>query len=174
MADIPTLEPAQDVPLADDAEAARPRKRRWLPILLSTSILLAGAAGAAAWLLMGHSKPQHAQQPAVAHGPALYVALDPPFVSNFATEQLVRFLQITVQLMTHDAATADLIRTNDPAIRNDLLLLFGNQKYAEISTREGKERLRQQALATVRHIVAANGGKPENVEAVYFTSFVMQ
>jgi len=59
-------------------------------------------------------------------------------------------------------------------IRNDLLLLFGNQKYQAVSTLEGKEALRAQALDTVRKVVADAGGKPKRVEAVYFTSFVMQ
>jgi flagellar basal body-associated protein FliL len=53
-------------------------------------------------------------------------------------------------------------------------MLFGGQKYEVISSREGKESLRQQTLVAVRKIVANAGGKPEKVEAVYFTSFVMQ
>ena len=51
---------------------------------------------------------------------------------------------------------------------------FGGQKYSVVSTREGKEALRTQTLAAVRKIVAGAGGKPEKLEAVYFTSFVMQ
>ncbi len=43
-----------------------------------------------------------------------------------------------------------------------------------ISTREGKEKLRPLALEAVRKVVAGDGGKPQLVEAVYFTSFVMQ
>jgi flagellar protein FliL len=86
----------------------------------------------------------------------------------------VRFLQITVQAMSRDQPTLDLLKANDPVVRNDLLLLFGNQKYATISTSAGKEKLRADALDTVRKVVAGAGGKPELVEAVYFTSFVMQ
>jgi flagellar FliL protein len=59
-------------------------------------------------------------------------------------------------------------------VRNDLLLLLGGQHYDTISTREGKEKLRQQALDAVRRVVASAGGKADKVEAVYFTSFVMQ
>ena len=86
----------------------------------------------------------------------------------------MRFLQITVQVMTRDPLTADLVRHNDPVVRNDLLLLFANQRYEQIATREGKERLRDEALAAVRRVVESSGGRPELVEAVYFTSFVMQ
>ena len=53
-------------------------------------------------------------------------------------------------------------------------MLFGNQDHATIGMREGKEGLRKQALDVIRGVVKAEGGNPELVEAVYFTSFVMQ
>ena len=173
MADIPTLEPAADVPLADDA--APPGKGLRLIIIVAAAVLLLAAVGGG-WFWLSHSKakPKEASAAPVPSGPPLYIALDPPFVTNFEAEQVVRFLQISVQILTHDPATSDLIKANDPVIRNDLLLLFSNQRYAEISTRDGKERLRAAALDAVRRVVAANGGKPERVDAVYFTSFVMQ
>ncbi len=173
MADIPTLEPAADVPLAE--EGAGPSKRPLLLIGIALVILLVGAA-AGGWFWLGHSKTKgkEASTRPAPSGPALYVALDPPFVTNFEAEQLVRFLQLSVQVMTHDPATVDRIKANDPVIRNDLLILFSNQKYADISTRDGKERLRAQALTAVRKVIATGGGDPDRVEAIYFTSFVMQ
>lgn len=107
-------------------------------------------------------------------GPALYVSLEPPFVVNFAAGQPARFLQITAQIMTRDPATSKVLKDNDPLLRNDLLMLFATQTYEGISAAEGKETLRKQALDTVRRVVKAEGGTPENVEAVYFTSIVMQ
>ncbi len=172
MADIPTLEAAAEAPPAD--EAVPPRKRSWWKLAAIAVIVLAAAA-AGAWLLLGRSGAKSkAAEAHVPLGPALYVALDPPFVTNFEADQAVRFLQLTVQVMTHDAATVDLIKANDPVIRNDLLLLFGNQKYADIATRDGKEKLRSEALDAVRKVIAENGGTPDRVDAVYFTSFVMQ
>jgi flagellar FliL protein len=76
--------------------------------------------------------------------------------------------------MTRDPATADKIKENDPIIRNDLLLLFGNQTYDSISTREGKEKLRAEAKEAVAKVIGAEGGDPKKVEDLYFTSFVMQ
>ena len=43
-----------------------------------------------------------------------------------------------------------------------------------VATLPGKEKLRSQALGVIRHVVEGAGGKPANVENVYFTSFVMQ
>jgi flagellar protein FliL len=106
--------------------------------------------------------------------PAQYVKLDPPFVVNFEAKGLMRFLQVTVEVMTRDPETAELIKKNDPMIRNDLIMLFGNQQYESISTREGKEKLRAEALATVAKVIDSEGGDAKKVEQLFFTSFVMQ
>jgi flagellar protein FliL len=170
---IPTLEAAPG-----QAGVAPPKKGKLGLILTLIVVLLLGGGGAAAYFLLGgHQDPKvAAAQKAkdAANLPALYVALDPPFVVNFEAEQLVRFLQVTVQVMSRDPATVEMIKMNDPVVRNDLLLLLGNQSYTTISSREGKEKLRQQALDAVRKVVTSAGGKPEKVEAIYFTSFVMQ
>jgi flagellar FliL protein len=66
------------------------------------------------------------------------------------------------------------LKAADPIIRNDLLLLFSNQKATDLETNAGKEQLRTDALAAVRKVLAANEGKPEKIDAVLFTTFVMQ
>lgn len=169
MADVPVLNPAAD------ADAAPKKSKKWLIIGIAAFVVLAGG-GAAAFMLMGngnaHGKKEvKAQEPLA---PPLYVALDPPFVVNFEGEQLVRFLQITVQVMTRDPASVELLKANDPVVRNDLLLLFANQKYDVVATRAGKEKLRADALTAIRHVVQSGGGKSDHIEQVYFTSFVMQ
>ena len=165
MADVPVLAPA--------AEAPKGKGKTLIIVLLLAIVLLAGG-GVGAWFAFASpdKKPAAARKEPVL--PALFMALDPPFVVNFEAEQQVRFLQITVQLMSRDPTTIELLKANDPVVRNDLLLLYAGQKYTVISTREGKEALRQQTLAAVRKVVGGAGGKPEKVEAVYFTSFVMQ
>jgi len=175
-AQIPVLEAA-------DKTAAPPtgksRRTLFLIIVISVAVvLLSGGVGAAWWLSSAKhpaaAAPASSPQPAPPAGPPLFLALDPPFVVNFDSEQAVRFLQVAVQLETRDPATIEMLKTNDPIVRNDLLLLFGNQKYARLATREGKEALRTEALEDVRRVLAAAGGHPERLEAVYFTSFVMQ
>ena len=174
-------------------EGAASPARRKLIIFIAIGVVALGGLGAGGFFLFAgkhaataaadakgkpkatasrESKSEKAEAPP--KGPAIYVALDPPFVVNFEAEQLVRFLQITAQVMTRDPETAELLKANDPMIRNDMLLLLGNQSATTVSSREGKEKLRADALATVRNVVKTAGGKPQNVEAVFFTSFVMQ
>ena len=168
--------PATAAPAAPaaPAAAAAPRKKPWLLIGIAGVVLLI-CGGGAAWLLLAHNGPRKsAAAPPPPAGPPLYVALDPPFVANFQGEQQVRFLQVTAQIMTHDPKTVEALKAADPIIRNDLLLLFSNQKATDLATNDGKEKLRAAALAAVRKVLADNDGKPEKVDAVLFTTFVMQ
>jgi flagellar FliL protein len=131
-----------------------------------------GAEGheAAAGAEGGHDKEKK-EGPKAA---AIYVGFEPPFVVNFPAESAVKFLQLTVQIMTREATIEHEIKGNDPAIRDALLTLFGQQTAEKLATPEGKEELRQKALEAVRGVIKGEGGDPEKVEAIYFTSFVMQ
>jgi flagellar protein FliL len=106
--------------------------------------------------------------------PAIYVKFEPPFVVNFEAKGVMRFLQVTIEVMTRDQQTAELVKLHDPKLRNDLLFLLGSQTYETISTLEGKEGLRKHALETIAKVVGDEGGKAKEVEDLYFTSFVMQ
>ena len=105
--------------------------------------------------------------------PANYVSLDPPFVVNFEGNSAARFLQINVEVMSRKVEYAEHIKKHMPVIRNNLVLLFGSQTYDKVSTLKGKEELREKALAEVQKILEEETGDA-GVEALYFTSFVMQ
>lgn len=156
---------------AQSAAPATKRKGKVF-LLLGVALVVLASGGAGAWWWTSQKAPKPAAVAATL--PPQYLALDPPFVVNFEAEQMVRFLQVTVQLMSRDPHTIELLKSNDPVVRDQLLMLFGNQKYEVLSSREGKESLRKQALESVRSVIASAGGHPDRVEAVYFTSFVMQ
>jgi flagellar FliL protein len=79
-----------------------------------------------------------------------------------------------VEAMTRDPPTLEMIKNNEPAVRNDLVMLFSSQDNATLLSPDGKEKLRNATLEVVRKIVTAEGGDPKSVENVYFTSFVIQ
>jgi flagellar FliL protein len=176
MPDVPVLAPAQGPAGAEATAAAGKRRAPWLLIIIGVVVLAAGL-GAALFLTHSFGRSKAGAHAAAQHkpsGPPLYLALDPPFVVNFQADQLVRFLQVSVEVMSRDPQTLDLLKNNDPVLRNDLLILLANQKYSVISTPAGKEQLRADALAAIRKDLAQAGGDPNKLEAVYFTSFVMQ
>jgi flagellar FliL protein len=165
---------------APAALAAPPAKSKLLVIMLC-SVLAAGAAGAGVYFMTANKGDEQVQAAEQGKGgkadpkaPAMYVKFDPPFVVNFENKGMMRFLQVSCEVMTRDPLTADMIKQHDPKLRNDLLMLLGGQSYETISSREGKERLRTDALKVVADVIAGEGGNAESVEQLYFTSFVMQ
>ena len=104
--------------------------------------------------------------------PPIYQPLNPALVVNFEHDSVVRFLQVTIEVMSRDQAVIDAVEAHSPLIRNNLLLLFSSQDYVFITTREGKEKLRADTLEEIQAIMRAQGVR--GVEDVYFTSFVVQ
>ena len=145
-------------------------------IIAIVALLVLGGGGAGAWFAFGgkHDAKGGKKPEVVEKLPPRYIALDPPFVVNFEAESMVRFLQVTIGIMTREPAVEQLVKDNDPRVRNDMLMILSNQTYASVSTAEGKEALRKRCLDAVRVIVKEMGGDDAKVEALYFTSFVMQ
>ncbi len=109
--------------------------------------------------------------------PPVYLPMDPPLVVSLEDKGAIRFLQVTVEVMARDEKILDDVKTHMPVIRNNLLMLFGGQTIATLTTREDKEKLRTQALAEVQKVLKDNPRKDKvkgSVEDLYFTSFVVQ
>lgn len=104
---------------------------------------------------------------------AIYIPIESTFVVNFVGESKVRFLQVTVEIMTRDESVVESINTHMPVIRNNLTFLFSSHSYEDVSTVAGKEQLRNLALSEVQKIMEEETGNPA-AEALYFTSFVTQ
>ena len=188
----------------DKAAAPAKGGKSKLIIIVAAAVVALGAAGGGAWFFMSKGaddeevtadaeEGEHDAKDAKAEKgkskkdkkgkkgkeaepklPAIYVEFEPPFVVNFDAKGVMRFLQVTIQVMTRDHETSEMIKQHDPKIRNNMLLLLGSQTYDTISTVEGKEALRKQALDTIAKIVSDEGGESKKVEDLYFTSFVMQ
>jgi flagellar FliL protein len=152
---------------------AASRKRRLWPWFLILGVLLAGSGGGW-WWWQDRQQPEPEAGPATpSRRPAQYLALEPSFVVNLADTDVVRYLQADVELVTRDDATLAALVAHAPAIRNRLLLLFGQQDARQFAQRAGKERLQQAARDEVRAVLKAEGA-PDKVEAVIFTSLVTQ
>jgi flagellar FliL protein len=168
-------EPAKKDPAANVQPIKRKKKGKLLWIVLA--VLLVGG-GAGAWFAFKPS-PQPAgntaaEKPAASRAAAIYYKFDPAFVVNFGGEGSARYLQVTVEVMSRDAAILEELKNNEPAVRNDLVLLFSNQDNATLMTVDGKEKLRAATLDSIQKVLNAEGSNGKLVEAVYFTSFVIQ
>src|ERR1700722_12101560 len=103
---------------------------------------------------------------------AVYYAIDPPLVVNFEDGSAVRFLQISMEVEAHDQKVIDSVQKNIPLIRNNLLLLMSNRNYQTMMSRDGKEKLRQEALTEIRAVQKKE--RDPDVDDLLFTTFVVQ
>jgi flagellar FliL protein len=103
----------------------------------------------------------------------IYHTFEPPFVVNFEDKGVVRFLQIGLSVMTHDETVSASLKQHDPVIRNNLVLLFSSQTFKDLSSREGKEKLRVETLKEIQSILKKYTDD-KGIEEAFFTSFVIQ
>jgi flagellar FliL protein len=162
--------------------------RYGIGMLLGVALFCTAGAGGAAYIVLGKSAAKAGDPADAAHGdgaegespdadhppaPASYLSLEPAFVVNLESGDEAHYLQAEIQLMSRDVVGLENAKVHVPMLRNALLLLLGQQKPADLATRTGKEKLQQAALAEVQKVLKGETGKPV-IEAVYFTSFVMQ
>jgi flagellar FliL protein len=103
----------------------------------------------------------------------IYLPLAPAFIVNLGDADSSHLLQIEMEVQVKTDAIAETVKLHSPRLRNSVLMLLSQQKVAEVMTREGKETLQKQVLEELRKILTEQTGKP-CIEAVYFTSFVIQ
>lgn len=103
----------------------------------------------------------------------IYIPMNPPFVVNLENQEQVSFLQVEMEVMTYDPKVEEAMKIHAARIRSELLLLLGSKQYHEISNIEGKRKLSQEAIAEIQKILTETGTSG-TVQALYFTSFVMQ
>lgn len=148
-------------------------KKKGGSAVMFVGIAVLGLLGAGAYLYSRAHGTQPAAAAQASKAPELFLPLDPAFVVNFQDQDSTRYLQVGVTVMTHDPSAVQVMKESDPVIRNALVMLFSSQTYAGLSDIAGKKKLQAEALDAVRKIVADKTGKPD-VDALYFTSFVMQ
>jgi flagellar FliL protein len=154
---------------------AKPWKK--IIIIALAVLLLLGLGGGLTWFLVSPGDETAATEEGQAaeeepKPPAIYHALD-HFVVNLPPGERAKLLQVEMEVMVRSPELVEFLKHNDPMIRHKLLELLGTRKGSELRDRAGKEKLQADALAAIQGIVTELGG-PGEVEAVYFTNFVMQ
>jgi flagellar FliL protein len=123
----------------------------------------------------GDPDAAEAEEETAPDAPALYTSLHPPLVVNLKDASgESHYMQVTMEVMSRDPHAIDAVKKHAPAIRNSLILLYGsNVDFDAVNTREGKEQMLSDALAEIQKIMRQRIGI-DGVEAVYFTSLIIQ
>ncbi len=101
----------------------------------------------------------------------IYVELKPAFVTNYQSRKM-GYLKADVTLMVNGGATAEAVGRHQPVIRHHLVMLFSSQTPEDLSTLEGKEKLKENALSEVVQALEEEG-EPANIQDILFTSFIV-
>ena len=129
----------------------------------------AGAHGAAADKQEGKEgeSPEALAPTAPPPGPVLNLE---PFLVNLADTRSKRFLKARMAIDAQNEVFQGEIELRMPRIRDSLLLLLSSKTSADLSTTQGKLKLRSELLKTINNIMGSTG----TVREVYFLEFVIQ
>jgi len=121
------------------------------------------------------SSPTWAEDEEIAVPQAIYYAITEPFTINFLNQsnKKARYLQIKVTLKSTDEEAIAGAEQNLPMIQDALLDLFSEQTYEQADSIEGREALQADTLTAIKTILKEEIDN-DAIDAVYFTSFILQ
>jgi flagellar FliL protein len=146
-----------------EATGAGSGKKKSLLLIIVGAVVVLAAAGGGAWVFLGSGKKtEHAAEARVAlQAPPTFVTLD-PFVVNLAGE-VQHYLQVGIDLKIAGEDVKDQIKAHLPEIRNGVLLLLSSKEVDELSTLEGKNRLRAEIREAVNKPLGIHTPAPQPV-----------
>jgi flagellar FliL protein len=92
-----------------------------------------------------------------------------PLIVNIHDSAELRYLKIKLDFEINGPETKAEIDPFLPQMQDAILVLLSGKQMAEITTTEGKNRLKEEIMASVGKIVP-----PKKITRVYFTDFVVQ
>jgi flagellar FliL protein len=147
-------------------------------ILIAGGALLFSAVniGGSVFLTRALAPPMAAANAVVAEplpAEVFYHNVQPEFVVNFPGKAKTQFLMIEMTVATHDKEVITVLRDHDPELRNSLLMMLAEEKSEPLKTAEGKQLLREKALAKIDEVVGTHY-RSDLIEDVFITRLVMQ
>jgi flagellar FliL protein len=103
---------------------------------------------------------------------ALYLQLDPNFLTNFTVDGRQHYLQLSIAVLARSADAIAHVQEHMPLIRNRVVMLLSGESFDNLQTDAGRVQLQAKLLAAIQAILQQETGKP-GIEQVLFTNFVM-
>ena len=185
--------PAKQEAPAAAAAPKKGKKKKLLIILVGLLLVLVLGGGATLFVLKkrqareeGLTKDSSARN-TKPEAPPVFVRMESFTVKlQPDSEKQEQYLQAVPELRVLDASVGDKIKLYMPEIRFKTLLLLSSKKPSELSTPQGVEKLSYELRNQINQILSggvrpagagepsANAGPGELVQAVLFTSFIIQ
>lgn len=162
---------AQTEQVHDPGNAAPAKKsKKKLFVLLAAALLLAAGGGTGAWYYLGEKAPHKAEAKELKA--PVFVRLE-TFTVNLQPADEERYLQTDIVLRVTNDAQAEIFKQHMPEVRSRLLVLLSSKQADELIPASGKDKLMTEIIAAMKKPFTSNG-KPQEVDGVFFTSFIIQ
>ncbi len=102
-----------------------------------------------------------------------YVDLTPSLVTNFSSMGRLKFLRAEISLRVDSQEAMRSVSYHLPALRHVLIMLLSKQTDEALSSAEGKEQLRQEALVAVQEVMEHEEGQ-KYIKDILFSSLYVQ
>ncbi|MES2825561.1 MAG: flagellar basal body-associated FliL family protein [Pseudomonadota bacterium] len=128
-----------------------------------------------------------------------YLSIKPPLIVNYGGVGKIKFIKVEISMRVENSHNAMEVAHHMPLIRDTLIMFLSGMTDEQISSGEGKELMRQQALAKINEVIAAqvsadhqagekkvehakdesakskrSANKPEPVSDLFFDNLVVQ
>jgi len=105
--------------------------------------------------------------------PIAFIKLESFTVNLQSNDREPRYLQVEISLKVNDSDVVKAIEARKPEVRNQILLLLSSKKPGEINTLEGKKKLNEEIIESIRSKVGSDDLEDDILD-VLFTSFIIQ
>jgi flagellar FliL protein len=103
-----------------------------------------------------------------------YLDLKPAIITNFGGPGQIHFVKAEISLRVgKNPENGTAVQHHLPQIRHTLVMLLAKQTDENLSTMQGKEQIRQEALTSVQKVLQDEEGKPL-VEDLLFNNLIVQ
>jgi flagellar protein FliL len=177
------------------AAGAAPKKSKMMLIIILLLVVVAGTGGFFGWKHFkakadttahatpsGHdeeessddekSKKGKKKKNEKEHGSEGATVNFEPFLVNLADKEASRYVKTSIRLLVANKESAETIAKGEtlmPRMRDTILTLLSTKTAEEMTSNEGKEKLKKEILEKVNEYLPEEGA-----EDVFFTDFVVQ
>ena len=153
--------------------------RLWLFLLLSICLISTTYQGEtfAAEHETASEESADGDENAVKKTPEIgYYTMDPDFVTNLASanpKEKLHYVRIKISLMLFDEKDKDVIVGLNPVLRDAILSVISAKDFTQISSNEGREKLRQECRERLTSVLQDKIGQ-NLVRDVLFLNYMFQ
>jgi len=178
------------------AAGAAPKKSKMMLIVILLLVVVAGAGGFFGWkhfkakadttanaTASGHDEEESSDEEKPKkgkkkkkkekeHGEEGATVNFEPFLVNLADKEASRYVKTSIRLLVANKESAETIAKGEtlmPRMRDTILTLLSTKTAEEMTSNEGKEKLKKEILEKVNEYLPEEGA-----EDVFFTDFVVQ